>query len=177
MRNGHAAAAGHTADAGRLCVATGRSRDARATHRTACAVASVRPEEAHRLPQEWRGGARPKKAMIHAAPLHTIPQIPLTLHRSHSPCTDPIHPAQIPLTLHRSHSPCRHIHRADSHPARTLPGWQDIKKHKWFRGLNWAALYNKQMAPPMSVPVLAGDDDHAHFPTCASIERTTPRRA
>ncbi|KAL3892511.1 MAG: hypothetical protein SGPRY_015063, partial [Prymnesium sp.] len=22
---------------------------------------------------------------------------------------------------------------------------EDIKKHKWFRGLNWAALYNKQM--------------------------------
>jgi len=24
-------------------------------------------------------------------------------------------------------------------------GAEDIKKHKWFRGLNWAALYNKQM--------------------------------
>ena len=27
-------------------------------------------------------------------------------------------------------------------------GAEDIKKHKWYRGLNWAALYNKQMAPP-----------------------------
>ena len=27
-------------------------------------------------------------------------------------------------------------------------GAEDIKKHKWFRGLNWAALYNKQMEPP-----------------------------
>ena len=24
-------------------------------------------------------------------------------------------------------------------------GAEDIKKHKWYRGLNWAALYNKQM--------------------------------
>merc|ERR1711967_213470 len=24
-------------------------------------------------------------------------------------------------------------------------GAEDIKKHKWFRGLNWADLYNKQM--------------------------------
>jgi len=24
-------------------------------------------------------------------------------------------------------------------------GAEDIKKHKWFRGLNWAALYNKQL--------------------------------
>ena len=23
-------------------------------------------------------------------------------------------------------------------------GAEDIKKHKWYRGLNWAALYNKQ---------------------------------
>jgi len=28
-------------------------------------------------------------------------------------------------------------------------GHQDIKKLKWFRGLNWAALYNKQLEPYM----------------------------
>jgi len=28
-------------------------------------------------------------------------------------------------------------------------GAEDIKKHKWYRGLNWAALYNKQLAPPL----------------------------
>jgi protein kinase X len=27
-------------------------------------------------------------------------------------------------------------------------GAEDIKKHKWYRGLNWAALYNKNLAPP-----------------------------
>ena len=27
-------------------------------------------------------------------------------------------------------------------------GAEDIKKHKWYRGLNWAALYNKNMPPP-----------------------------
>jgi len=26
-------------------------------------------------------------------------------------------------------------------------GAEDIKKHKWYRGLNWAALYNKQISP------------------------------
>ena len=29
-------------------------------------------------------------------------------------------------------------------------GAEDIKKHKWFRGLNWAALYNKQLEPPIT---------------------------
>ena len=27
-------------------------------------------------------------------------------------------------------------------------GAEDIKKHKWYRGLNWAALYNKQLTAP-----------------------------
>ena len=27
-------------------------------------------------------------------------------------------------------------------------GAEDIKKHKWYRGLNWAALYNKQLEIP-----------------------------
>jgi len=30
-------------------------------------------------------------------------------------------------------------------------GAEDIKKHKWYRGLNWAALYNRAMAPPVPV--------------------------
>jgi len=37
-------------------------------------------------------------------------------------------------------------------------GAEDIKKHKWYRGLNWAALYNKQLQPPLDgctyVPVV-----------------------
>ena len=31
-------------------------------------------------------------------------------------------------------------------------GAEDIKKHKWYRGLNWAALYNKTMEIPMALP-------------------------
>jgi len=54
-------------------------------------------------------------------------------------------------------------------------GAEDIKKHKWFRGLNWAALYNKQMPPPLGVPELKGDDDHDHFPTYPdSVEESGP---
>ena len=54
-------------------------------------------------------------------------------------------------------------------------GAEDIKKHKWFRGLNWAALYNKQMEPPSFVPRLRGDDDHALFPSYPdSVEESGP---
>ena len=46
-------------------------------------------------------------------------------------------------------------------------GAEDIKKHKWYRGLNWAALYNKQMPPPMDglehVPSVAAIGDVSNF--------------
>jgi len=56
-------------------------------------------------------------------------------------------------------------------------GAEDIKKHKWFRGLNWAALYNKQLAPPMGalLPELRDDDDrryYARYPD--SVEESGP---
>ena len=55
-------------------------------------------------------------------------------------------------------------------------GAEDIKKHKWFRGLNWAALYNKQMPAPLDVPQLSGDDDHHYFPVYPdSIEESGPQ--
>ena len=53
-------------------------------------------------------------------------------------------------------------------------GAEDIKKHKWFRGLNWAQLYNKQMAAPMT-PDLASDADtryYANYPD--SVEESGP---
>jgi len=54
-------------------------------------------------------------------------------------------------------------------------GAEDIKKHKWFRGLNWAALYNKNMPPPSGQPALSGDDDHTCFPTYPdSVEESGP---
>ena len=47
-------------------------------------------------------------------------------------------------------------------------GAEDIKKHKWFRGLNWAALYNKQMEPPAKEelhyrPLMESPTSTAHF--------------
>ena len=46
-------------------------------------------------------------------------------------------------------------------------GAEDIKKHKWYRGLNWAALYNKQMLPPMDglehVPSVSAIGDVSNF--------------
>ena len=54
-------------------------------------------------------------------------------------------------------------------------GAEDIKKHKWFRGLNWAALYNKQMAPALGEPMLSSDDDHHCFATYPdTAEETGP---
>ena len=53
-------------------------------------------------------------------------------------------------------------------------GAEDIKKHKWFRGLNWAALYNKQMPAPF-VPELRDDDDHHYYATYPdSVEESGP---
>ena len=47
-------------------------------------------------------------------------------------------------------------------------GAEDIKKHKWYRGLNWAALYNKTMEPPIDssmeyVPSVKGVLDVSNF--------------
>jgi protein kinase X len=53
-------------------------------------------------------------------------------------------------------------------------GAEDIKKHKWFRGLNWAALYNKQMPAPF-VPELKDDDDHHYYAAYPdSVEESGP---
>ena len=56
-------------------------------------------------------------------------------------------------------------------------GAEDIKKHKWFRGLNWAALYNKAMVSPIGVPSLGppGSADHSCFPQYPdSVEESGP---
>jgi protein kinase X len=41
-------------------------------------------------------------------------------------------------------------------------GAEQIKQHKWFRGLNWASLYNKNMGAPFE-PELRGDGDASYF--------------
>merc|ERR1711990_463026 len=41
-------------------------------------------------------------------------------------------------------------------------GAEDIKKHKWYRGLNWAALYNKQM-DAFIVPEVSSPDDTSQY--------------
>jgi len=56
-------------------------------------------------------------------------------------------------------------------------GAEDIKKHKWFRGLNWAALYNKQLPPPPGAltPELRDDDDRRYFAKYPdSVEESGP---
>lgn len=49
-------------------------------------------------------------------------------------------------------------------------GAEDIKKHKWHRGLNWAALFNKQLEAPL-VPDVSSHNDTSQFDKYAdSIE-------
>ena len=53
-------------------------------------------------------------------------------------------------------------------------GAEDIKKHKWYRGLNWAALYNKQMAATI-VPDTNSPDDTGQYDRYAdSVEESGP---
>jgi serine/threonine protein kinase len=53
-------------------------------------------------------------------------------------------------------------------------GAEDIKKHKWFRGLNWAALYNKQIPAPI-VPEIDGPADTRQYDKYAdSTEESGP---
>jgi len=58
-------------------------------------------------------------------------------------------------------------------------GAEDIKKHKWYRGLNWAALYNKQMPPPLeglqAIPSISSPTDIKQFnPYPTSSEENGP---
>ena len=39
---------------------------------------------------------------------------------------------------------------------------QDVKKHKWFRGLNWAALFNKQLEAPIQ-PAIDSVESTAYY--------------
>ena len=41
-------------------------------------------------------------------------------------------------------------------------GVDDIKKHKWFKGLDWKKLAKAEATPPM-VPTVASDDDTSNF--------------
>lgn len=53
-------------------------------------------------------------------------------------------------------------------------GAEDIKRHKWFRGLDWAALYNKNMAAPWK-PDLEDEYDTSNFDTYDdSLEESGP---
>jgi len=53
-------------------------------------------------------------------------------------------------------------------------GAEDIKKHKWFRGLNWAALYNKQMEAYI-IPAVTSNDDTSQYDKYAdSVEESGP---
>lgn len=45
---------------------------------------------------------------------------------------------------------------------RARAGAEDIKRHKWFRGLNWAALYNKQLAAHI-VPSVKSSSDTSQY--------------
>jgi len=54
-------------------------------------------------------------------------------------------------------------------------GAEDIKKHKWYRGLNWHALYNKQSTAYIVPDVKSLDDTSQYDKYADSIEESTPQ--
>ena len=48
-------------------------------------------------------------------------------------------------------------------------GGEDVKKHKWFRGLAFDKLYNRELAAPM-VPEISGAEDTSQFETYPDSE-------
>ena len=53
-------------------------------------------------------------------------------------------------------------------------GAEDIKKHKWYRGLNWAALYNKQMQAFIVPDVQSNDVTSQYDKYADSVEESGP---
>ena len=46
----------------------------------------------------------------------------------------------------------------DRDPIRRIKNAHDIKKHKWFRKINWNDLMAKRITPPFK-PIVKSDDD------------------
>jgi len=46
----------------------------------------------------------------------------------------------------------------DRDPARRVKNAHDIKKHRWFRKINWKDLLDKKITPPFK-PIVKSDDD------------------
>ena len=59
-------------------------------------------------------------------------------------------------------------------PGNLKNGAEDIKKHKWYRGLNWAALYNKQMQAFIVPDVQSNDDTSQYDKYADSVEESGP---
>ena len=53
-------------------------------------------------------------------------------------------------------------------------GAEDIKKHKWYRGLNWAALYNKQLEAYIVPNVTSYQDTSQYDKYADSVEESGP---
>mmetsp|Transcript_17260 Transcript_17260/g.15154 ORF Transcript_17260/g.15154 Transcript_17260/m.15154 type:complete len:102 (-) Transcript_17260:456-761(-) len=43
-------------------------------------------------------------------------------------------------------------------------GFDDIKRHPWFTGMDWEGIFKKELSPPF-VPIIKGDMDVSHFDT------------
>ena len=41
-------------------------------------------------------------------------------------------------------------------------GADDIKNHKWFKGLDWLDVFNRKLKPPF-VPTISSDGDTSNF--------------
>jgi serine/threonine protein kinase len=43
-------------------------------------------------------------------------------------------------------------------------GAEDIKRHKWFKNINWDDVYDRKLIPPI-IPTFSTDDDTSNFDT------------
>lgn len=48
-------------------------------------------------------------------------------------------------------------------------GVEDIKRHRWFRGVDWESVPHKKLKPPI-VPKVTGDGDTSNFETYPESE-------
>jgi len=52
-------------------------------------------------------------------------------------------------------------------------GAEDIKRHKWFKGVDWVKVYNRKVKPPF-IPGYKSLDDTSNFDKYPDSEETAP---
>lgn len=57
-------------------------------------------------------------------------------------------------------------------------GSEDIRRHRWFKHLDWDAVYNRKITPPI-IPIVKTDGDTSNFddyPDDQTVARAIPKK-